>query len=193
MGDQRRRGGRGRSGRGGRIPRKGDAPAGGSMQDEAFVSFPLDMTVPIRVPSILDHEAVQRSLAAALAGERRQMAALDAVTEQLPDTVLSEIRAQVDRHREALEQLGRELGADAAGAAEAGGPEAAGSLPELAAAQRTIRLAWLTLQRLAYASGDKRIHRAVNPILREKDRHSRVLESYALRSAARPLFRDPEE
>ena len=56
MGDQRRRGGRGRSGRGGRIPKKGDQP-GGFANEEAFVSFPVSVTGPIRVVGAIDEAA----------------------------------------------------------------------------------------------------------------------------------------
>src|SRR5262249_43022292 len=102
------------------------------------------------------------------------------------------IRAQIERHREALEQLARTLGAEAA--RPAGGEESLdGGVTELVTRQHLARLGWLALQRAAYASGDRRIDRAVKPVLRDKERHAEVLEGFAARQATSGLFPEPEE
>jgi hypothetical protein len=191
MADQRRRGGRGRSGRGGKIPRRGEGQQSTPLQDEAFVSFPLETSGPIRVSSTLDEAVVETVLRDTLARERRQVAALAALAERTGDGTVASLRGEADRHREALEQLLRELGA------ENGGEEAAaaGEAPrvgEMAADQRLLRLGWLKLQTVAYAAGDKRIDRVVKTVLRDQQRHGEVLEELALRSASAPLFREPE-
>jgi ferritin-like metal-binding protein YciE len=184
MADQRRRG-RGRSGKGGRIPRKGDQPQAQSASDESFVSFPLEITGPIRVPSPLDEKAVEALLRDTLQRERRQVAALESAIAAGGDGTLQDIRAQVERHRDQLEQLARDLGADVSG----GGEEAGSDRPaELVAEQRLARLGWLGLQRVAYASGDRRVDRVVKPVLREKERHAEVLESHAVRSRLLELY-----
>jgi hypothetical protein len=190
MGEQRRRGGRGRSGRGGRIPRKGEpgGPTGGP--DESFVSFPLEVTSPIIVPSALDERAVEETLRRTLDRERQQAAVLGELAEKLGEPALSEIRGQVERHRDQLEQLGRDLGADVAGGAA---PQNGGTdLMTAASEQYLTRLGWVTLHRVAHAAGDRRIDRVVASVLRDKDRHALVLEELALRHATRGLFRELE-
>ena len=193
MGDQRRRGNRGRSGRGGRIPRKGDAPAGTVAQDEGYVSFPLHITGPIKVTPAIDEAAVERLLRDTLERERWQVAALEALSAVSPEAPLAALRTEVERHREVLEQMGRDLGADLSEAANPRpDPEAGVSSRDVVAAQRLVRLGWIALQRAAYASGDQRIDRLVKPVLREKERHAMVLEAYSSRLAARSLFREAD-
>lgn len=190
MADQRRRGGRGRSGRGGRIPRKGEGGGSATYQGETFVSFPLDVTGPIRVPSALDDGAVEKMIAAALERERAQAAALAALAAAGDDAALAELGAQSERHREALQQLARELGAEltADPSGEPAVADAAGAL----SAQHQARFGWLLLQRAAYASGDKRIDRVAKGVLREKERQTDVLEELTLRRSIQGLYRDPE-
>lgn len=189
MGEQRRRGGRGRSGRGGRIPRKGEAGAGGgSALDESFVSFPLEGSGAIAVASPLDEQAVERALGRTLDRERRQAQALRALADRFQDPVLSEIGTQVERHRDMLQQLARDLGAEFSGN---GQPEpGSGDVQQIAAEQYLSRLEWTALHRLAHAAGDRRIDRVVTSVLRDKERHSEVLEELALRDASRALFRE---
>ena len=190
MADQRRRGGRGRSGKGGRIPRKGDAgQPGGGAQEETFVSFPLEVSAPIRVQSPLDEAAVERVLRDTLSRERAQAQALT----QLSDGgggPLGDVRAQVERHRDVLEQLARDLGADVSGAEPAEG--LGEGVSGLVAGHCQSKLGWLTLQRAAYASGDKRVDRVVKPVLREKERHTEILEGLSTRSSVTGLFKDLE-
>jgi hypothetical protein len=190
MADQRRRGGRGRSGRGGKIPRKGDQQSSAA-NDEAFVSFPLDVTGPIRVPGTLGEAEVEATLRDTLARERRQVAALTALEQRTGETALAGIRAEAGRHRDALEQLGKELGAELA-AQDEPAADAAPSLTEVITAQSLLRLGWFKLQTAAYAAGDKRIDRVVKPVLREKERHSLLLEELGISAACRGLFPDPE-
>jgi hypothetical protein len=190
MGDQRRRGGRGRSGKGGRIPRRGDQQAT-QIAGESFTGFPLDVTGPIRVTTAVDAEAVGRTLAETLERERRQAAALEPLARQ--DGELGELRGQVERHRDMLEQLARDLGAELPAAGEAAEGETAPALAEVVAGQRLAHLGWMALQRAAYASGDRRIDRVVRPVIREKDRHAEVLEAHALRQATMSMFRELDE
>ncbi|HEU4752047.1 MAG TPA: hypothetical protein VFU47_02985, partial [Armatimonadota bacterium] len=159
MGEQRRRGGRGRSGKGGRIPRRGEGTPV-MMQGERFVSFPLEVTGPIRVNSAVDAGAVERALGETLQRERREAAVLQALATASGDAGLVEVRAQAERHQEALQQLARDLGADLA-STDGGEPVEGASATEALAAQRLARLGWMALQRAAYASGDKRIDRVV--------------------------------
>lgn len=188
MGDQRRRGGRGRAGRGGRIPRRGEAlPA---VREETFVSFPLDLVGPLAVPSALDPEAIEAAFRRTLALEQRQAAHLRAFAREIPEPVLAPLLGEAERHRAALEQLARELGAAPPPAVEAPPPE---DLLALAVAQRRLLLEWAVLERIAAASGDRRIDRIAKPTIREKHRHADVLEEIALRRAALSLFRPPEE
>lgn len=191
MADQRRRGGRGRSGRGGKIPRRGEGQQPTTLNDESFVSFPLETSGPIRVNGTLDEAAVEGVLRDTLARERRQVAALAALAERSGDSTVANLRAEADRHREALEQLIRELGAENGAAEEA----AAGEGPrvaEMVADQRLLSLGWLKLQTVAYAGGDKRIDRVVKTVLRDQQRHTEVLDELAVRSASASLFRDAE-
>ena len=188
MADQRRRGGRGRSGKGGRIPRKGDAgQPGGGAHEETFVSFPLEVAAPIRVQSALDDAAVERVLRETLSRERAQAQAL---TQLSGDAPLGDVRAQVERHRDMLEQLARDLGADVSGAEPADG--LGEGVAGLVAGHCQSKLGWLTLQRAAYASGDKRVDRVVKPVLREKERHTEILEGLSTRSSVTGLFKDLE-
>jgi hypothetical protein len=191
MADQRRRG-RGRSGKGGRIPRKGEGPAATShaMHGETYVSFPLEVTGPIAVVSALDTAAVEATFGRVLEYERRQGAALQAQSESSGEPALAELSVQAERHRNSLEQLARDLGAELPAAGEAAAPADAW---DLASGHRLTRLGWAALQRAAYASGDKRIDRVARPVLREKDRQAEVLDWYAGRHATRSLFPDPEE
>ena len=192
MGEQqRRRGGRGRSGRGGKIPRRGEGGAPSAIQDEAYASFPLDVRGPIRVPSALDEAAVTAAFERVLRQERRQAEALRALASQGGDAALGEIQTQVERHRDTLEQLARDLDLNTGPAEES--IEAEPTAADVAAGQRLSRLGWTLLQRLAYASGDKRIDRVVKPVLREKERHTRVLESAAVVQELQSLFKDTEE
>lgn len=192
MADQRRRGGRGRSGRGGKIPRRGEGQPSAALQDEAFVSFPLETSGPIRVNGTLDEAAVEAVLRDTLARERRQVAALAALAERTGDGTVASLRGEADRHREALEQLLRELGAENGGGEDAAAAGEAPRVGEMAADQRLLRLGWLKLQTVAYAAGDKRIDRVAKTVLRDQQRHSEVLEELALRSASASLFREPE-
>lgn len=192
MGEQRRRGGRGRSGRGGRIPRRGEGGAQNTAHDESFVSFPLEIAGPLRVETSLSVAAVEETLRRVYGEERELAAALKALEAQGGDPVLSDLRVQVERHRDVLAQLARDLGSDAI---QAGNGEAAGeavSLRDQVARQRLAHLGWLTLERIGHASGDRRIDRAVKPVLREKRRHAEVLEGCALAHATRGLFPEPE-
>lgn len=190
MADQRRRGGRGRSGRGGKIPRKGDQQTA-SANDEAFVSFPLDVVGPIRVPTTLGDAAVETTLAETLAQERSQAAALAALEQRTGDPALANLRIEAGRHREALEHLAKELGAEVSGASDEGDASTL-RLADIVCAQSQLRLGWVKLQIAAYAVGDKRIDRVVKPVLREKERHSLLLEELAVGAACRGLFPDPE-
>jgi len=188
MADQRRRGGRGRSGRGGRIPRKGEQQAANAT-DETFVSFPLDVTGPIRVPSTLGETAVESTLREALSQERQQGAALAALEQRTGDPALASVRAEAARHRDALEQLAKELGAEVpSGDGDGNGVDLASVL----GAQARLRMSWMKLQIAAYASGDKRIDRVVKPVLLEKERHALLLEELAVNAACRDLFPEPE-
>ncbi len=190
MGDQRRRG-RGRSGRGGRIPRKGEGQQASSYSDETFVSFPADTGGPIVVASALDPAVVSRTVGETLGQERTLATALAGLAEATGDASLHSLRTQVERHRDVLQQLARDLDVTVDG--PNGEPVGESSVASLVAGQRQTRLGWLTLQRIAYASGDKRVDRAVRPVLAEKERHAQVLESYALAQATLGLFKDPEE
>jgi hypothetical protein len=192
MADQRRRGGRGRSGRGGKIPRRGEGQQSTTLHDESFVSFPLETSGPIRVNGTLDEAAVEGVLQDTLARERRQVAALASLAERSGDSTVASLRAEADRHREALEQLVRELGAEGGAAEEAAAAGEGPRVAEMAADQRLLRLGWLKLQTVAYAGGDKRIDRVVKTVLRDQQRHTEVLDELAVRSASASLFRDAE-
>ncbi len=194
MADQRRRGGRNRSGRGGRIPRRGDGPAPTYLHDETFINFPLHNSAPIAVTSTLDPTAVVQVLDQTLVRERRQARAIRILAEGSQDTALQDLRVQVERHRDVLEQLRRDLGADTPAPRDDNG---AGADPDdfwnAVAVQRLARLGWKTLQNAAFAAGDPRIDRMVRSVLREKEWHGEILESFALRQATQSLFHDPEE
>lgn len=195
MADQRGRRGRGgggnRTGRGGRIPRRGEG--GPTMvAGEEYISFPLEAPIPIKIPSAVDDTVVERAINGALGHERRQAAALQALSKANGDPALGEITVQVERHRDVLEQLARDLGADISGAEAAGEVESAPPTAEVATDQVRTRLAWLTLQNAAYASGDHRIDRVVKGVLREKDRHAVLLSALAVREATFSLMREPE-
>jgi hypothetical protein len=197
MADQRRRGrgggnSGGRTGRGGRIPKRGDGGGTFGAADEEYISFPLEVAAPIKIPSALDESAVERAVNDALGRERRQAAGLEALTKGNTEAVLAEIRTQVERHRDVLEQLARDLGADVSGAEAAAEVTEAPSTPDFATDQVRTRLAWLTLQSAAYASGDHRIDRVVKGVLREKDRHAELLATLAVREATLSLMHDPE-
>lgn len=192
MAEQRRRGrGGGRTGRGGRIPKKGDNAGGFAAADEEYVSFPLEVTAPLKIASAVDAAAVERALSAALEQERSQAANLALLAQRWTEPVVGEIRTQIERHREMLEQLARDLGAETGGeaAAEHG---AAPSPADFAAEQLRARLAWMTLQSAAYASGDHRIDRVVKDVLKEKQRHSELVTALAVRDATQQLMREPE-
>lgn len=187
MGEQRRGRGRGRSGRGGRIPRKGESQ--GFAPSEEFVSFPLEVTGPIRVASPADPEAVGTLVKDLLFRERALVAALGQAAQGSGDPALGKIQVEAERHRDTLEQLARDLGADVSGAEP---PAAAGGLTDLLAGERTAQAGWQTLQRAAYLFGDKRIDRVVKPVLREKARHLEVVEGAAVRDASRVLIKELE-
>lgn len=197
MADQRGRrgrgggGGGGRTGRGGRIPKRGEG--GPTMvAGEEYISFPLEAPVPIKIPSAVDEAAVERAINGALGRERLQAASLQALSKANTDPALNEVRTQVERHRDVLEQLARDLGADTSAVEAAGEVEEAPATADVAADQMRTRLAWLTLQSAAYASGDHRIDRVVKGVLREKDRHSDLLAALAVREATFSLLREPE-
>lgn len=183
MGEQRRgRGGRGRSGRGGRIPRRGEQ-GGAIALGEEFSPFPADLEEPIRVEPALDPAAVGACLRETVAREAAVLAALEPLLESTPS--LARVKTEVERHRDTLEQLGADLGAEAAEA-----PPGAGA--ELTAAHRLAVLGWETLQRAAYAFGDRRIDRVTRPVLREKARQTEVIEGAALAAATGSLARAME-
>lgn len=187
MGEQRRgRGGRGRSGRGGRIPRKGEGQHGLGA-GESFVSFPLDITGPIRVASPLDDAGVGGVLRETLTQERAYVATLEKLRDL--DGGLQKVLVEAQRHRDVLEQLARDLGA---GSGDAPAAEAGGSPRDLISGAQRCYEGWQTLQRAAYMFGDKRIDRVVKPALREKARHLDVLETVAVREASRVLVREME-
>jgi hypothetical protein len=188
MADPRRRG-RGRSGRGGRIPRRGEHGGGVTLHDETYVSFPLDVAGPIHIQSALDLDAAHGALHDTLERERRQAELLRGLVARAGDPALSDVLVQVERHRDVLEQLARDLNAEV-GTGEA--PGAQGDLWDLVALQRLSRLGWGLLQRLAYASGDRRIDRVVKPVLQEKERHAQVLEALGIDEAAAALVRELE-
>jgi hypothetical protein len=190
MADQRRRGGRGRSGRGGKIPRKGDQQSMAA-NDEAFVSFPLDVTGPIRVPGTLGEAEVEATLRDTLARERKQVAALAALEQRTGEATLAAVRIESGRHRDALEQLAKDLGAELGGEEPAADTDPSG-LTDVVSAGVLLRLGWLKLQTAAYAAGDKRIDRVVKPVLRDKERHLLLLEELNVSAACRSLFPDPE-
>lgn len=196
MADQRGRRGRGggggnRTGRGGRIPKRGEGGTG-MIAGEEYISFPIDAPVPIKIPSAVDEAAVERALNGALGRERLQAAALQALTKANGDSALGEVRTQVERHRDVLEQLARDLGADTSGAEKAAEVEEAPTTTDVAVEQVRTRLAWQTLQNAAYASGDHRIDRVVKNVLREKERHAELLTALAVRDAAFSLLREAE-
>ena len=194
MADQRRRGGRNKSGRGGRIPRRGESHGPATAPEETAASFPLQVSNPLAVTSALDPGAVESVLCRTLERERRLAGAVQALSEGAADPVLADLRVQVERHRDVLAQLGRDLGAELSRAGDGtnGGTDQP-DIEDIVARQRLARLGWLTLQNAAYASGDRRIDRVVKPVLREKERHAEVLETYALRRFTQALFREPEE
>jgi len=181
MGEQRRgRGGRGRSGRGGRIPRRGEQ-GGVIALGEEFTSFPLDLEEPIHVEPALDANAVGAALRATLAHESASLTALEPLLEA-GGPVLARVKLEVERHRETLQQLGRDLGAEVDGVEPAGG--------EAVVSQRLATLGWQTLQRAGYAFGDRRVERVARPVLREKARHAEVIEAAALAAAAAALVKE---
>src|SRR5688500_16162281 len=144
MADQRGRrgrgggGGGGRTGRGGRIPKRGEGgPA--IIAGEEYVSFPLDAPIPLKIPSAVDEAAVERAINGALGRERRQAAALQALSKDNADPTLGEVRSQVERHRDVLEQLARDLGADVSAAEAAAEVEEAPATAEVAAEQLRSR------------------------------------------------------
>lgn len=189
MGEQRRgRGGRGRSGRGGRIPRKGEQGYVAS-NEEAFVSFPLDVTGPIRVVTPLADTGVGDVVRETLGRERAYVAALAELVRAGAEGGVAKLQVEAERHRDQLEQLARDLGADVSGAA---GEAVSASVADVFGAARQVHTGWQTLQRAAYMFGDKRIDRVVKPALREKARHLDVLESAALRSRAQVLVKEME-
>jgi hypothetical protein len=192
MADQRRRG-RGRSGRGGRIPKRGEAPAPAQQHGELFVSFPLDPSPPIEVAAALDAGSVGAALRETLEAERRQAGALQAVAAGVPGPALSELLRAVERHRDLLEGLARDLGADPSPEDGEAPPAEAPDLRQVVADHHRCRLGWLTLRRAAYASGDRRIDRVVRSVLRDKERHTAVLEEAAIRQAVGRFFPEPEE
>jgi hypothetical protein len=181
MGEQRRgRGGRGRSGRGGRIPRRGEQ-GGAPLLGEDFTPFPYDLPEPIRVELPLSADAVAGALNATLGHETAQLAGLEPLLEA-GGPVLARVKLEVERHRDTLEQLARDLGAEVAPAESAAGG--------VLAAQRLSLVGWQTLQRAAYAFGDRRIDRVVRPVLREKARHAEVIEDAVVAGATRSFFRE---
>lgn len=191
MADQRRRG-RGRSGRGGRIPRKGEQQATNSAPSEPFVSFPVEGGVPIIVAPVLDEAAIMAAFRDTAERETRQQGVLRALVTRTGDPSLTAVQEQADKHRDVLAQLARELGVDVPRPGEVGSAEGA-SAWDLVAEHALARLGWSLLQRVAYASGDRRIDRAVKPVLREKQRHAEVLEAYAVTAAASRLFLEPAD
>src|SRR3569833_1367761 len=104
MGDQRRRGGRSRSGRGGRIPRRGEGGGGGAAREESFVSFPLDVSGPIRVAGTLDEAAITAVFSETFDLERRQAEALGGLASRIGEPALGRIADATNGHREALSQ-----------------------------------------------------------------------------------------
>jgi hypothetical protein len=195
MGEPRRRGNRGRSGRGGRIPKKGEGgPPPTVLHDETFTSFPLEITGPIEVPSIVDEAAVEAAMAQLLGRERRQAAALRALAEQSGDPALSALAAEVADHGEALEVLAKELeAAPPARSAEAESPGDGATVEGLLSEQRLAHAGWSALQAAGCAAGDRRIDRAAGLVLQEKSRHAEVLAAYATRVLAQGFYRVPEE
>ena len=131
-----------------------------------------------------------RTLTETLQQERLLATALAGLAENTGDSSLAALRTQVERHRDMLQQLARDLDVAVPDSGNGGGET---GLSEIVARQRQSRLGWLTLQRIAYASGDKRVDRAVKPVVAEKERHAQVLETYALNQATLGLFKDPEE
>lgn len=196
MGEQRRRGGRGRSGRGGRIPRRGDGPAAVAIAGETFVSFPLAISGPLRVASLLDPAALYRLIGRVWEEEARLVAAVGRVA-LAPDHALAptlgELRIQLERHREQLAQLARDLGGPTPEEPPGEGEGSSDVFRDLVARQRLAHLGWQALQNAAYASGDRRIDRAVKPVLREKERHAALLAALALAEVATELHPAPEE
>jgi len=191
MADQRRRGGRGRSGRGGRIPRKGEGQSASNARSESFVSFPLDVKGPIQVTSPIDPQAVLGLIRSTLDQEHSLSQGLKAAQQGSPDTTLEELQGQIGAHLSSLETLARELDPEGDWSPRENGP-AAGSIAELVAAQRVSRLNWIALLRTAYATGDKRLDQVVKPVLGAKDRHTEVLEQYGVRSLSSRIFREDE-
>lgn len=191
MADQRRRGGRGRSGRGGRIPRKGEGQGTGSQRSEAFISFPLEVKGPIRIQNPVDAAAVAGLVRDALEREQRLLSGLQALVQQAPDEVLSGVQSQVTAHRGALEALYREMAPDAS-LPRAEKADGKSGLAELVTAERLSRVSWIALQRAAYAAGDRRLDEVVKPVLREKERHAEVIEQQAVRALTGRIFREDE-
>lgn len=191
MADQRRRGGRGRSGRGGRIPRKGEGQGSATARSEAFVSFPLEVKGPIEVTSPIDPQAVLGLIRSTLDQEHSLFQGLGGAQQAAADTTLAEVQEQVGAHRSSLEKLARDLDPEGDWSPRESGP-VAGSIAELVASQRVSRLNWIALLRTAYATGDKRIDQVVKPVLGAKDRHTEVLEQYAVRSLSSRVFSEDE-
>jgi rubrerythrin len=190
MADQRRRGGRGRSGRGGKIPRKGDqqqqSPGG---WDEPYVSFPLEIEQPVQTAGVLDEAAVEAAFGRLLERERRLAQGLQSLAERAAEPVLGEIAQQTERHRDMLDQLMRDLGASRGG----GEPDGGDALEDLLTSHRRARLEWQVLERIGFAAGDRRVGRIVSAVIPEKRRHAEVLEAFALQESLRALFQPPEE
>jgi hypothetical protein len=155
------------------------------------VSFPLEVSGPIRVSGTVDEGAVELVVRDTLERERSLATALAGLEQQTAEPAFGSLRAESERHCGALEQLARELGIEANGG-EGGSGAPAGGAADVAAEQVRLRLGWRKLQIAAYATGDKRIDRVVKPILREKERHAEVLEQFAIRATCASLFREPE-
>ena len=190
MGDQRRRGGRSRSGRGGRIPRRGEGGGGGAAREESFVSFPLEVTGPIRVAGTLDEAAITAVFSETSDLERRQSEALSAIAARIGEPALERVADAANGHREALAQLAREVGVELANGSEGSGAES--DLAQAAALAQSAHLGWRRLQQVAYAAGDKRMDRAIKPILREKELEADLLDGILFQSLSRRLYREPE-
>lgn len=189
MGDQRRRGGRSRSGRGGRIPRRGEGGGGSGAREESFVSFPLEVTGPIRVAGTLDEGAITAVFSETSDLERRQAEALTAIAARIGEPALGRVAEAANGHREALAQLAREVGVEIANGGEGGGDA---DLAQAAALAQSAHLGWRRLQQVAYAAGDKRMDRAIKPILREKELQADLLDGILFQSLSRRLYREPE-
>jgi hypothetical protein len=122
--------------------------------------------------------------------ERRQAEALGGLAARIGEPALGRIADATNGYREALSQIAREAGVELPSGAEGVGGET--DLTEAATLAHSAQLGWRRLQQVAYAAGDKRMDRAIKPILREKELQADLLDGILFQSLSRRLYREPE-